>query len=52
MNEEELTLEEKKSTFLDAASDAIADLCYYNRKNCELVSVKDVEELQLLRFLM
>lgn len=38
-------IEDKKSCFLNCCQDAISNLCYYDRKDCEVVSVDDVEFL-------
>lgn len=35
----------KKELFLIRVSDIVSNLCYYDRKNDEELSVKDVEEL-------
>ncbi len=36
---------EKKEKFLDSVEDCVSDLCYYNRKNDEELSISDVKQL-------
>jgi hypothetical protein len=43
MNEEEI--KDKKDYFLGCVEDSVSDFCYYDRKNCDEISVEDVEIL-------
>lgn len=43
-------IKQKQQYLLDAVSDAVSDLLYYDRKECEQVTVDDIEEIMTPEF--